>query len=95
MTWNLPLVKKFWNEKSHDPNDFRSTKVSREEAAFFSAYEKFRSFGMGLDESNLPPPRPSTQKILLLLLPPPPPSAPGLKLAKILWIGNKKQEMKQ
>lgn len=94
MTWNLPLVKKFWNEKSHDPNDFRSTKVSREEAAFFSAYEKFRSFGMGLDESNLSPLAPQPKKSSYYSSPPPP-SAPGLKLAKILWIGNKKQEMKQ
>ena len=66
MTWNLPLVKKFWNERSHDPNDFRRTKVSRKEAAFFSGYEKFRSFGMGRNESNIPSPprvpRPSTQK---------------------------------
>ena len=38
--------------------------MSREKAAFFSCYEKFRLFGMGRNESNLPPPfpRPSTQK---------------------------------
>ena len=41
MTWNLPLVKKFWNERSHDPNNFRSTKVSRKEAAFFRAMKNF------------------------------------------------------
>ena len=41
MTWNLPLFKKFWNEISHDPNDFRSTEVSREEAAFFRAMKNF------------------------------------------------------
>ena len=41
MTWTLPLVKKFWNEIWHDPNDFPGTKVSREEAAFFRAIKNF------------------------------------------------------
>lgn len=51
---------------------------------------------MGLDESNLSPLAPQPKKSSYYSSPPPPPaSAPGLKLAKIRWIGNKKQEMKQ
>ena len=49
---------------------------------------------MGLDESNLSPLAPQPKKSSYYSSPPPP-SAPGLKLAKIRWIGNKKQEMKQ
>ena len=43
--------------------------------------------------SLISPPSPLNPKNLLL--PPAPHSAPGLKLAKIHLIGNKKQEMKQ
>ena len=95
MTWNLPLVKKFWNEKSHDPNDFRSTKVSREEAAFFRPMKNFVRSVWDLMSLISPPLAPQPKKSSYYSSPPPPPSAPGLKLAKILWIGNKKQEMKQ